>query len=402
MILSMVLAVALGAIKEAPGQTKKATQTSSGTPSAPALEQTPPTQPTNVPPRPPPNPPVTVIGPPKPLAPSIGSVYGDNWYKDGIGFSGTPGEDCIIRWQQTSKTAYALAASNDQQAAAQILHQFVLDTDRSHTMCPCLPLVLNRLGSLEQDLGHYQSAERLYRRAIALLELRPTDVELARALNNLASAYLETGRAKQGEPFRRRSLSLRITLLGENSPDVALGYSNLAADLFQERRYVEAHVICRKALAIWAIAAPDDIRITAVYASLALICIAQRNYGESVELAEKAVRTQEQKRPNDTPFLPRYSYILALALLKQGRLHESSMAFQRALDYLTAERSPNLGLEADVLQNYIHLLRRLGSKADAKALTQRAQALRSRVGLADGLGYSVSVDDLSSDDKPHK
>lgn len=312
------------------------------------------------------------------------------------------GDDCVIRWQEVTKQLDALAVTKDKLAAAQVLHQFVLDTERPGQTCIYLPFALNQLGSLEQDQGHYQNAESLYRQAIKLQEAHAADLELARALNNLASAYLETGRAKQGEPFRRRSLELRISLLGESNPAVALGYLNLAADLFQEKKYAAANVMCRKAILIWKSVAPEDIRLNASYASLALICIAQRNYNEAVELAEKAVHNQEQKRADADPFLARYTYILALAYRKVGRLQESRTAFLQAIDYVTAQHAPNLAFEADVLQDYCRLLRQLGYNADAKAVAQRVRALRSQVRLAEGMGYSVSVDDLQRDDKPVK
>jgi tetratricopeptide (TPR) repeat protein len=312
------------------------------------------------------------------------------------------GDDCAMRWQEATKQLDALAVSGDKHAAAQVLHQFVASVDRSDPTCPYLPVGLNRLGSLEQDQGHYESAETFYRRAIKVLETHSDDVELAHALNNLASAYLETGRAKQGEPFRRRSLELRIALFGENNPDVALAYGNFSADLFQEKKYAEAEALGRKALAIWKRVAPDDVRIAAPYASLALICVAEKNCREAVELAEQAVRIEKEKRPDDKPFLARYGYILALAYKKEGRLPESRTAFQEALDYLTAERSPNLALEADVLENYSRLLRQLGSGVEAKTLAERARRLRSEINTKSGLGYSVNINDLPRETKPPK
>jgi hypothetical protein len=59
------------------------------------------------------------------------------------------------------------------------------------------------------------------------------------------------GQPARAKALRLRSLNIRVELLGPEHPDVALAYSNLAADTYQLRQYKEAESLCRRALAIW-------------------------------------------------------------------------------------------------------------------------------------------------------
>jgi hypothetical protein len=54
-----------------------------------------------------------------------------------------------------------------------MLYQFIHDPDSDDH----LAMVVNHLGSLEQDLGHYRAAETMYRQAIQLRESVPGAAE---------------------------------------------------------------------------------------------------------------------------------------------------------------------------------------------------------------------------------
>jgi tetratricopeptide (TPR) repeat protein len=58
---------------------------------------------------------------------------------------------------------------------------------------------LNNLASLLQDLGKYEEAEPLYRRALVIREksFGPDHPEVRASLNNLASLYRDQGKDDQ-------------------------------------------------------------------------------------------------------------------------------------------------------------------------------------------------------------
>lgn len=80
---------------------------------------------------------------------------------------------------------------------------------------------LQSFGETARSIGYYQEASRCYARHLA-----PDDWRFAGLLNNMASAYLETGDAPQAEAYYRKALSILET--NGNHVDAAVTWVNLA------------------------------------------------------------------------------------------------------------------------------------------------------------------------------
>ena len=61
---------------------------------------------------------------------------------------------------------------------------------------------------------------------------------------------MSQGKYAEAEPLYRKALAIRLKTLGEDHPDTAVSYNNLASNLNAQGKYAEAEPLYRKALAI--------------------------------------------------------------------------------------------------------------------------------------------------------
>jgi tetratricopeptide (TPR) repeat protein len=293
-------------------------------------------------------------------------------------------------WGQQLSKISELEARGDIEGAKQVLHRILTNQESTSLSYDAVPAVLNRLGSLEQDQTHYREAERLYRRAIQVWESQPgvPDIGLAQALNNLGSLYLEMGQPARAKGLRLRSLNIRVQLLGPEHPDVALAYSNLAADTYHLHQYKEAESFCRRALAIWSRFPGDQNYSDRTLNTLALIDLEQHDYDQALALVQECIRSLTPSRSRE---LLAYLNTLAVIYERAGRLQDAEAVFQRALESSEILRNPQSPEKAILLTNYSRLLQRTGRKAQGRAIRRQATALRDEIVRANGLQYSVDA-----------
>jgi tetratricopeptide (TPR) repeat protein len=128
---------------------------------------------------------------------------------------------------------------------------------RRRLLGPRHPLVASdmvALAALLDRLKQYDEAERLYARAIAILERAHGDrghPEIAVALNNLAAIEQARGRTTRAEALYRRALAMDTALFGPDHPKAAFGANNLAMLMLSRGNREEAARSTRSALAIF-------------------------------------------------------------------------------------------------------------------------------------------------------
>ena len=91
------------------------------------------------------------------------------------------------------------------------------------------------------------SAQALAIRRRVLGEDHP---DTAASYNNLACNLKAQGKYAEAEPLLPQALAIRRRVLGEDHPDTAASYNNLAANLNAQGKYAEAEPLLRKALEI--------------------------------------------------------------------------------------------------------------------------------------------------------
>ena len=96
--------------------------------------------------------------------------------------------------------------------------------------------------------------------------------------------------AEAAHPLSRKTLSIRRDILGEDHPDTAASYNNLAETLRAQGKYAEAEAMHRRALAIHLKALGEDHPDTATsYNNLAVTLRAQGKYAEAEAMHRRAL-----------------------------------------------------------------------------------------------------------------
>ncbi len=88
-----------------------------------------------------------------------------------------------------------------------------------------------RLGSVAEDLGRHDDAERLHKRALAIFEKLsgPDDLSVADSLEGLGRVYKDTQRFADAEPLYLRAFKIEQAHLKPNDPQLRAGEADLAA-----------------------------------------------------------------------------------------------------------------------------------------------------------------------------
>lgn len=104
-----------------------------------------------------------------------------------------------------------------------------------------------------RDLGRYDEAELLYRRALDVVDaaLGLDHLQAASLYRNLGRLEHTRGRAAEGEALARWGLKIRERALGPDHPEVAADKAALAAILGARGNSAEAEELYRHALAVF-------------------------------------------------------------------------------------------------------------------------------------------------------
>ncbi|HSM52131.1 MAG TPA: serine/threonine-protein kinase [Thermoanaerobaculia bacterium] len=91
----------------------------------------------------------------------------------------------------------------------------------------------NNLGSIAQERGRFDEAQRRLEHALALREraFGPAHVETCKLRSNLGNLFVAQGRFREGEPHHRSAVACFETALGDGHPLTAFAYQNLGSSL---------------------------------------------------------------------------------------------------------------------------------------------------------------------------
>jgi CHAT domain-containing protein/tetratricopeptide (TPR) repeat protein len=181
-----------------------------------------------------------------------------------------------------------------------------------------------------------------YREAQALLErvqairgkvLGEEHPDTAAAFNNVAYTLKAQGRYKEAETGYQKALAIRRKVLGEEHPSTAVSCNNLAANLDAQGRYKEAEAGYQKALAIYRKVHGEEHPATALsYNNVAYNLNVQGRYKEAEESYKKALAIYRRVLGEEHPETARTYDNAALNLNAQGRYKEAEEGLRKALD----------------------------------------------------------------------
>ncbi len=186
-------------------------------------------------------------------------------------------------------------------------------------------MMLNILGIVIAGEGQRARAEPVLRRSVALLEESEGESGLntARAINNLATLYLDTNQHAKAEAEMARALPIYEHRLDPDSPELALALSNMFAILASENRAADGEPYLRRAMAIGEKVSPVGLRMANLQICMAELEASRDNFKEAASLLEKAIATQEKILGSSHPNL---AHTLAAYATVLRHLHQKSEA----------------------------------------------------------------------------
>ena len=219
-------------------------------------------------------------------------------------------------------------------------------------------------------------------------------LEQADALNQQAIELYQAGRYDEAIALAEEALAIRVELLGQSHPDVAISLNNLAELYSSLARYEEAIPIFQQALAIWREQYGEgDPRFALALGNLANLYRNQGRYAEAAALAEQSLDIVQtffsESEFSDEPefdtlaatFLSRGLHNLAAIYAEQGRYGEAETLYLQSLEISREQLGEYHPQVAISLKNLAQLYAQQGRYTEAEPIFLEALAiLRDRLG----------------------
>ena len=268
--------------------------------------------------------------------------------------------------QAAAASEQLLVARSKQQAgeynaARHILLDALLEAPHS-------ALLLNQLGSVQQDLGDYREAERSYLLALSAPAQTEGAPERLVILNNLGALYLETGQYAKGEAVREQLEKLPPEIL-EGHPVPAATLLNTMGSLDHARnRDDRAEAYYARSLQLLHRAeGPASANAALVESNLAFLRLESGRYEGAVELFRHSIFQIETVLGSENPALVRPLVNLARCENMSGHPNEAEPVARRAVELsvkVLGERHP---VTATAMLEQATALRRLRRKGPARS-----------------------------------
>jgi Tfp pilus assembly protein PilF len=216
--------------------------------------------------------------------------------------------------------------------------------------------------------GKHSEALPLLQRAlvIRLAVLGEQHPDTAHSYNNVALCLNSQGKHADALPLHQRALAIHRKALGEQHPDTAQSYNNLAFCLSRQGKHSEALPLLQRALAIYRKVLGEQHPDTAdSYNNVASCLYFQGKPAQALSLLRRTLDIQLRVRGDQHPHTANSYNNVAFCLDDQGKHTEALPLHQRAL----AIRRKALGEQhpqtASSYNNLAHCLNRQGKHEEA-------------------------------------
>ncbi|MEJ1930063.1 tetratricopeptide repeat protein [Nostoc sp. NIES-2111] len=197
--------------------------------------------------------------------------------------------------------------------------------------------------------------------------------DVATSYNNLAVLYSNQGRYSEAEPLYKKALKLRQRVLGEEHPYIASSYNNLAGLYESQGRYSEAEPLYKKALKLCQrLLGEEHPYVASSYNNLAVLYYDQGRYSEAEPLYKKALKLRQRLLEEKHPDVASSYNNLAVLYYDQGRYSEAEPLYKKALKLrqrLLGEEHPDV---ASSYNNLAGLYESQGRYSEAEPLYKKA------------------------------
>jgi tetratricopeptide (TPR) repeat protein len=244
-----------------------------------------------------------------------------------------------------------------------------------------LAAALDTLATCQQELGQLEDAAKARRRSVDILNTEaPGSTEWAAALVKLGDLYRFQGHYDQAQELLSQALDGATEDPTDGIPLRATVLNALGILCKDTGRYDEAAGAYAEALElISAVNGPDHPRAAALWLNLAGLAYARGHPDQAEPLAAHAVQIRERQHGRDHHLVAQDLAVLGAALLDQNRVDEAEPLFERALT-IFRRRHPADQYEVAVnLGNLAacHIVR--GDPATAERLFRQALTIKQAI-----------------------
>lgn len=239
---------------------------------------------------------------------------------------------------------------------------------------------LNNLARASRALADHAAAEDAYRRAIALLHKKGDKANEGIVTDNLAVLFFSLGRLEEAERLNKRALALLEDALGRDHMSAGRAAGNLGALLNEAGRRNEAEPLLRRALAIAdAQPRPDAVQIGIIEDNLAGLLRQSGRRAEAQAHYDRALQMFESALPATHPRLATVRNNIGRYLLDSGKYADAAATLSSALSLFEAIYGKDNFNTAIPAANLAEAYTALGRYAEARQLLVRALAALERI-----------------------
>lgn len=299
-------------------------------------------------------------------------------------------------------TAQALVLSGQGRfAAAEPLMSWLVEAaEKNHGPASLdLAQALRQLSTLYVELGRNKEAETPARRSVAIAERmgEPGQADLAFSLNALGLACMKNARYAEAEPLFTRSAGICERLLGPEDQNVATILTNLSYVYTAQGRYPEVEQVSGRALAIFEkLYGPRNSRLLSTLNELALASFHRDRYADAESYWKRFLAISRESLGPEHPQTVLGINNLAGLYMKQGRNAEAVPLYQQSIALSDRTLGPAHPSTALSLSNLGMLYENMGRHADAERALTRSLAIREKVLGPEHPDTAYSLNNLAS------
>ena len=292
--------------------------------------------------------------------------------------------DIVINWLHAlasfcHENSYCLVAKSVVDLACNLLEN---TDDNSTSALTRKERIFNISGIVYCSLREYNHAKELHKKALAI----STNVfgedhpNVATSYNNLASVYYRLAEYNKAKELHEKALMIRKNNFGEDHADVAKSYSTLAPVYYSMGEYNQAKELHKKALMIRKkIFGEDHVNVAISYSTLAPVHFTIGEYNQAKDLHEKALMIYKKNFDEDHAHVATSLNNLALVNSTLGEYNKAKELQEKALMIRKKVFGEDHANVATSYSNLASVYSRLGEYNQAKELNEKALVISKKI-----------------------
>ncbi len=292
-----------------------------------------------------------------------------------------------------------VALGRDTKLLQEILGQTVHSMDRELTNQPAVEAELRAtIGDVYEELGQYQPAETMYRKALDLRRAAfgKEHLDVALSLNDLANVLRDRGQFKEAEASVREALAMERKILGPEHAEIADALETLGDVLDLQGQRPAAEAAYRDALAMRKkLLGPDDESVARSMNDLGINLWEQGKLAEAEALQRQSLAAQRKQVGNDHFEIGIGLVNLANILFAEGKLPEAETMMRDALPIQKKSLGNDHPAIASSLGNLGRVLLEEKKFADAESVDRETLAMRRKLLGNSHPGVATAINNLA-------